>query len=119
MADKIFVPGFRTFAKREGAPDFVLGTLIITLEDFGTFVNGEGKQYLTDYEGKKQLKLNLTMGKNDNVVIAVDTYKKDDGLEGGITPSEETKERVRNAIKQREEAGSDRNTEMPPDDLPW
>ena len=115
MAEKVFVPGFRTFAKRDGAPDFVLGTLIVTLEDFKTFVNGDGRQYLSDYDGKKQLKLNITTNKDGRVNFAVDTWKKPE-LEEGITPSQETKDRVAAAKENKptkEEYTQDDNGGLP------
>lgn len=75
MADKIYVTGFRAFPKHEKAPDFVLGTLVISLDDFKAFVNGEAKQYLSEYKGKKQLKIQVTKGKEGGLVFAVDTWK--------------------------------------------
>ena len=79
MSERIFVKGFRTFAKREGSPDFVLGSLLITIDEFKEFINGEGKQYLSDYDGKKQLRLDILEGKDGRVNFQVNTYKKDAG----------------------------------------
>jgi len=72
--EKIYPKGFVCFAKNEKAPDFVKGTIIITLEDFKEWVNGDGKQYLTDYKGKKQLKLQLTEWEG-RPSLSVDTFK--------------------------------------------
>lgn len=102
MAEKVFVKGFRTFAKRDNAPDFVLGTLVITVDDFSDFITGEGAKYLTQYNEKDQLRIDITQGKDGRLVFAIDTWKKDNALDEGITPSQETKDRVANAKDQRE-----------------
>ena len=74
MADKkIYPKGIRTFAPREEAPDFVLGTMIITLNDFITFAK-ENPDLLTEYEGKKQLKCQMLSGDN-GPYLTVDTWK--------------------------------------------
>ena len=76
MADKkIYPKGIRTFAPREGAPDFVLGTMIITLNDFITFAK-ENQDLLTEYEGNKQLKCQMLAGDN-GPYLTVDTWKPD------------------------------------------
>ena len=78
MADKVFPKGVFAFPPRQGAPDFVVGSLVVTLEDFKAFVNGDGKQYLSDYNGKKQLRLQLTKTRDGKLSVSVDTYKKDE-----------------------------------------
>ena len=74
MNDKIFPKGITAFAPRDNAPDFVLGTVIITPEDFITWMK-ENSQYLSDYNGKAQLRLNLTKSKDGRPSMAVDTWK--------------------------------------------
>jgi hypothetical protein len=76
-AEKKYVTGFRTFKPREGSPDFVLGQLIITLDDFKQFVN-DNKDFVQKYEGKNQIKLNMTKSQNGGVTFTLDTYKKDE-----------------------------------------
>jgi hypothetical protein len=78
MADKVYPKGLFTFAKNEKAPDFVLGSLVITLDDFKAWLNGDGKQWLTDYQGKKQLRLSILKGRDGKVNFEVDTYRKGD-----------------------------------------
>lgn len=84
MAEKIYPQGLRTFAKHPNQPDFVLGTLVITLDDLKEWVEGEGKQYLTEYNGKKQIRLQILQGK-DKVNLQVDTYKKGEVSGNGFT----------------------------------
>jgi hypothetical protein len=76
MSEKIYVQGFRTFAKSENAPAFVLGTLIIDVADFKEFVNNN-QHLLTEYNGKKQLKINMTKSDKGQVIFKIDTYQKE------------------------------------------
>jgi|TARA_R110002020_G_scaffold424088_2_gene633256 hypothetical protein len=74
MADKkIYPKGIRTFAPREGAPDFVAGTMIITLNDLFQFAK-ENPELLSEYEGNKQLKCQMLNG-DKGVYLTVDTWK--------------------------------------------
>ena len=87
MADKkIYPKGIRTFAPREGAPDFVLGTMIITLNDFITFAK-ENPDLLTEYEGNKQLKCQMLAGDN-GPYLTVDTWKPDSKKKAKATEPE-------------------------------
>lgn len=71
--EKIYVKGFRTFAKSDKAPDFVLGSLVITPREFVDWIK-ENKELLTDYKGAKQLKVQILQGK-ESINFVVDTYK--------------------------------------------
>ena len=73
MIEKIYPKGLRTFPARENAPEFVKGTLIVTLEDLNNFAK-ESSQYLTEFDGKKQLKLNILSG-DKGLYFTVDTWK--------------------------------------------
>jgi hypothetical protein len=79
MVEKIYVKGFIGFPKHEKAPEFVIGSLVININEFKEFVNGDGKQYLTDYKGNNQLKIQVTKGRNGGMVFCVDTYKPKNG----------------------------------------
>jgi len=73
--ETIFAEGIRTFGRNEKAPDFVLGSIVITLEDFKAWVNSN-QQYLTDYNGKKQIKLQVLKKKDGNgITVIVDNFK--------------------------------------------
>lgn len=73
MAEKIYPKGLRCFAPRQGAPDFVLGTLIVTPSELSAWVEAN-QQYMTEYKGTPQLRLDLLKG-NDGPYVAVNTYK--------------------------------------------
>lgn len=88
MADKIFADGVRLFPKHDKAPDFVIGTLIITPNDLVTWLKAN-PQHLTDYEGKKQLKLQLTKSQGGKLVAAVDTWKPGEKAAATSTPAPE------------------------------
>jgi hypothetical protein len=75
--EKVYAEGIRTFKKSEKSPDFVLGTVVISIDDLVKWCDNN-YQHLVDYKGKRQLKLQLLKGKEANtVVFQVDTYKKD------------------------------------------
>jgi len=75
MPQKIYPKGIQIFPKNEKAPDFVGDTVIITPDVLNYWCSNEGKQHMTDYKGKLQIKLQITYyeGKPQ---ISVDTYKK-------------------------------------------
>lgn len=76
MADKIYPKGLSVFNPKDNAPAFVLGTICITIEDLLEWVKGDGKQYLTDYKGKDQIKLSVTSLKDKRGInLTVDTWK--------------------------------------------
>lgn len=76
MSEKIYVPGIRTFDAKEDAPDFALGSLIIEPKPFLEWLKEGGAEYLTEYKGTKQLRLNVTKSKKGKgVMVSVNTYK--------------------------------------------
>jgi hypothetical protein len=79
MAETVYPKGFRTFERRESAPDFVLGTLIINPNEFFAWVK-ENPGFISEYTSKdgqvsKQLKLNILKSKDGRVNFTVDNYK--------------------------------------------
>lgn len=74
MAEKAIYPdGVAVFNPHEKAPEFVVGTLVITLNDLISWAKlNEG--LLTEYKGKKQLKLQIKKG-TKGLYTTVDTYK--------------------------------------------
>ena len=73
MSEKVYPKGLRTFPPHASAPDFVKGTLIVTLNELVAFCKNN-EQYLTEYNGAKQLKLNILEG-DKGLYFQVDTYK--------------------------------------------
>jgi hypothetical protein len=74
MAENILAEGLRFFEKNANAPDFVMGTIVITIDEFKNFINNN-QEHLTDYNGKKQLKLQQLKSKQGKVYFNVDNYK--------------------------------------------
>lgn len=76
MAEQILPKGIRFFNKNAKAPDFVIGTLIVTPDDLNAFCI-DNPELMTDYNGSKQLKLQVLKSKDGNLYAAVDTWKPD------------------------------------------
>lgn len=74
MADQILPKGVRLFNKHANAPDFVIGSLVITPNDLVSWLK-EQPELLTDYNGAKQIRLQILKSKDGNLYAAVDTYK--------------------------------------------
>ena len=74
MADKTFPKGIRIFAPRDGAPDFVMGGMVITLNELVQFCK-DNPNLLTEYKGEKQLKCQLLESKEGKPYAVVDEYK--------------------------------------------
>ncbi len=74
MADQILPEGIRFFPKHANAPDFVLGSMVVTMNDLFAFCKAN-EPLLTEYSGKKQLKLQLLKSKEGKLYAAVDTFK--------------------------------------------
>lgn len=73
MAEKIYPKGINVFAPRDGAPDFVKGKMIVTLNDFVEWAKTQSEHY-SEYEGKKQLKFDVLSG-DKGLYFVLDTYK--------------------------------------------
>lgn len=74
--EKIYPQGVKMFNRRENAPSFVKGTMVVNVEEFAKFIN-ENQNLLSEYNGKPQLKLNVLEG-DKGLYLVVDTYKKQD-----------------------------------------
>lgn len=74
MADQIMPEGVRIFGAHKNAPDFVKGSIVISLNEFYAFCKAH-PELLTEYDGKKQLKLQLLESKAGKLYAAADTYK--------------------------------------------
>ena len=72
--EKIYPKGIMTFDPNENAPEFVLGTVIITPEKLIDWCN-ENSKYLTKYKGDTQIKLNCLKSQKGGIYFTVDTWK--------------------------------------------
>ena len=82
MAETTKPKGWLTFDRRDSAPEFVLGSLIINPNDFFAWVK-ENPDLISEYKSKegvisKQLKLNILTSHKGGINFTVDTYKKAD-----------------------------------------
>jgi len=71
--EKVYAKGIRCFPKHEKQPPFVLGAMVITIAELNDWVK-QNEQYLTDYNGQKQLKFQILQG-DKGINLVVDTYK--------------------------------------------
>ena len=76
---KIYPSGLFINEKREGAPDFVLGSISISYDNFTKWL-AENKQLVND---KGYLRLDMLIGKEDKPYAVVDTY----GLDSAPAPA--------------------------------
>ncbi len=83
---EVFAEGISLFNPHDNAPDFVVGTLVITPRKLVDWLKAEGKDYLVDYKEEKQIKLQLKISKNDRLYATVDTYKPEAKAEGKRPP---------------------------------
>lgn len=84
MADKIFPEGIRIFKPRQGAPDFVKGYVVITPNTLIAWLK-KNPDFLKEYNGEKQLNLDLLEGKQ-GLYVAVNTYQKQGAKEEDSLP---------------------------------
>jgi hypothetical protein len=75
---KIYVTGIRSFKKNEKAPDFVLASGIIDIEQIKDFVDSfEVQEFVKEYNGQRQIPIKFLMNKEKGTInILVDTFKK-------------------------------------------
>lgn len=71
--EKVFPEGVRAFAPRNGAPEFVKGSIIITPNDLVAWLK-KNPDLLNEHEGKKQISLDLLEGKK-GYYLSVNTFK--------------------------------------------
>lgn len=76
MADQVLLKGVRLFRKKDNQPDFVIAGGAITLNELFTFAK-ENPHLVTEYDGKKQIKIQVKKSKEGNPYIEVDTWKPD------------------------------------------
>jgi hypothetical protein len=74
MADQTLLKGIRLFQPKPSQPDFVLASGVITLNELVTFAK-ENPQLLTEYNGEKQLRIQLLKSKDGKPYMTVDTWK--------------------------------------------
>ena len=74
MADNKLLEGVRLFKKKDNAPDFVLASGVITPNVLVAFLKSN-PELLSEYNGEKQVRIQVLKSKDGNPYIAVDTWK--------------------------------------------
>lgn len=73
MADNILLKGIRLFKKKDNQPEFVIAGGAITLNELVQFAK-DNPNLVTEYNGQKQIKIQVLRSKDGNPYIAVDTF---------------------------------------------
>ena len=71
--EKVFPKGMMAFKPNEKAPDFVKASVMVTPNELISWLK-ENSDYLTEYKGNKQLKLQL-LENDKGLYFVVDTYQ--------------------------------------------
>jgi len=71
--EKVFPKGMMAFKPNEKAPEFVKASVMVTPNELISWLK-ENSDYLTDYKGNKQLKLQL-LENEKGLYFVVDTYQ--------------------------------------------
>lgn len=71
--EKVFPKGMMAFKPNEKAPDFVKASVMVTPNELISWLK-ENSDYLTEYKGNKQLKLQL-LENEKGLYFVVDTYQ--------------------------------------------
>ena len=74
MAEKKFVKGFRCFPKKQNQPEWVIGDLVVDVDSFAEFIR-DNKDSLTEYQGKRQLKCQITKSRDGGISVSVNDWK--------------------------------------------
>lgn len=74
--EKIFADGIRAFGPRHGAPDFVIGQLLITPNDLIAWLRAN-PDYLQESQYGKQIRFDIQRSKDGTGInCPVNTYRK-------------------------------------------
>lgn len=76
MADKKFPEGIRVFTPRSNAPQFVKASVVITPNDLFAWLK-KNPEVLAEYQGAKQLKLDMMESKDGKLYFSVNTFKNE------------------------------------------
>jgi hypothetical protein len=79
MAEQTLLKGIRLFQPKPNQPEFVLASGVITLNELVTFAK-ENPQLLSEYNGEKQLRIQLLKSKDGKPYMVVDTWKPEQPL---------------------------------------
>jgi len=72
--EKIMPDGVRCFPKHANAPAWILASMVLTPNDLITWLKAN-EHLLTEYQGKKQIRLQILLSKDGKPYCAVDTFK--------------------------------------------
>lgn len=71
--NSVFADGVSAFNPHDNAPDFVKGTIVIAPRKLTEWLKAN-PDYMSEYNGQKQLRLTLKSSKDGKLYASVDTY---------------------------------------------
>jgi len=71
--DNNMIAGVRLFSKHPNAPEFVIADMVLTLDDLYAWAK-TNPETLTEYQGKKQVKLQILRSKDGAPYAKLNTY---------------------------------------------
>ena len=80
MPDQIFPEGIRLFNPRQGQPDFVLGEMVISIDQFKKYFDNH-PEYVSKYQGQDQMRFQILRAIAGPIYLAVNTYGTEAGTE--------------------------------------
>ncbi len=75
MAAKIYPKGVVVFTPSEAQLKYKLGSIVITPKLLKEWLDADGAEYLTEYKGDKQLRLDINKRDDGKLYVSVDLYK--------------------------------------------
>ena len=79
MSEKknIYPQGITCFAPKDNAPDFIFGDMIIDIDKLYEYAQGEGAEFTSEYQGRKQFKLQILKpyGDSKRPSVTINTWK--------------------------------------------
>ena len=69
MSDKVFAEGIYYNPPRDGAPDFVLGSISVVPDKFADWITSQ------QADERGYVRLSIKMGKSSKVYVELDTWK--------------------------------------------
>lgn len=74
--EDVLIEGMRFFNPHANAPTFVIGEMVISLNDFFAWCKAHPELH-SDYQGVKQVRIQIKESKQGNLYGSVNTYKPD------------------------------------------
>jgi hypothetical protein len=75
MSEKNYIKGLRLFPNSETTPEFIVANGVIDIKELEKYIE-ENQDYLTEYNGKPQMRFQIQKTTNGSLTFVLNTYKK-------------------------------------------